>query len=86
MSALSRLSSNEVSWLSGHPGQDFNKVTENFRLSYGLGLALKLGGIARLELNYCVPVRVRMIVHDNLQIMSGDCNFNAEMSQIDEFI
>ena len=48
-------------WLSGHMGQDFNKVTENFRLSYGLGVALKLGGIARLELNYCVPVRVRRI-------------------------
>ena len=46
-------------WLSGHVGQDFNKVTENFRLSYGLGIALKLGGIARLELNYCVPVKVR---------------------------
>jgi len=28
-----------------------------FRLSYGLGVAFKLGGIARIELNYCVPVR-----------------------------
>ena len=65
-------------WLSGHMGQDFNKVTENFRLSYGLGLALKLGGIARLELNYCVPVRVRMIVPDNLVIMSRYCNFSGE--------
>jgi len=44
-------------WLSGNPGHDFNRVTENFRLSYGLGVALKLGGIARMELNYCVPVR-----------------------------
>ena len=63
-------------WLSGHMGHDFNKVTENFRLSYGLGVALKLGGIARLELNYCVPVRVRMRVHVILLIMSRDCNFD----------
>ena len=35
------------------------QVTQDFRLSYGLGLALKLGGVARIELNYCVPVKVR---------------------------
>lgn len=29
----------------------------NFRLSYGLGVAFRLGGIGRLELNYCIPVR-----------------------------
>ena len=34
------------------------QVTQDFRLSYGLGLALKLGGVARIELNYCVPVKV----------------------------
>ena len=33
-------------------------MTQDFRLSYGLGLALKLGGVARIELNYCVPVKV----------------------------
>jgi hypothetical protein len=27
------------------------------RLSYGLGVVLRLGGIARLELNYVIPVR-----------------------------
>jgi hypothetical protein len=27
-------------------------------LCTGLGLALKLGGVARIELNYCVPVKV----------------------------
>jgi len=31
----------------------------NFRLSYGVGLALKLGGIARVELNYCIPIRAQ---------------------------
>ena len=76
-------------WLSGHPGRDFNKVTENFRLSYGLGLALKLGGIARLELNYCVPVKVRVRSSRNnveiLQFYWINVN-NIFISQIDEFI
>ncbi|XP_045467850.1 sorting and assembly machinery component 50 homolog B [Harmonia axyridis] len=27
----------------------------NLRLSYGIGLALRLGNMARIELNYCVP-------------------------------
>jgi len=44
-------------WLTGHPSRDLGQVTQNFRLSYGLGLAVKLGGIARIELNYCLPVR-----------------------------
>ena len=45
-------------WLSGTMGRDLEQVTQDFRLSYGLGLALKLGGVARIELNYCVPVKV----------------------------
>ena len=32
-------------------------VFKTFRLSYGVGLAFKLGGIARIELNYCIPVK-----------------------------
>jgi len=44
-------------WLSGAVGRDIEQVTQDFRLSYGLGLALKLGGVARIELNYCVPVK-----------------------------
>jgi len=43
--------------LSGNWRRDFEQVTQDFRLSYGLGLALKLGGVARIELNYCVPVK-----------------------------
>ena len=31
---------------------------ETMRLSYGAGVVLRMGGIARLELNYCVPVKV----------------------------
>lgn len=38
-------------------GRNVDEAVQNFRLSYGLGLALKLGGIARVELNYCVPIR-----------------------------
>jgi len=44
-------------WLSGNMSRDLEQVTQDFRLSYGLGLALKLGGVARIELNYCVPVK-----------------------------
>ena len=32
-------------------------LMDTLRLSYGAGVVLKLGGIARLELNYCVPVK-----------------------------
>lgn len=44
-------------WLSGNLQRDVETLTQDFRLSYGLGLALKLGGVARIELNYCVPVK-----------------------------
>lgn len=32
-------------------------LTEATRISYGVGLVLRLGGVARLELNYCFPYR-----------------------------
>jgi len=44
-------------WLSGNMQRDIDMLTQNFRLSYGLGLAIKVGGIARVELNYCIPVK-----------------------------
>jgi len=44
-------------WLSGDVQRDIDMLTQDFRLSYGLGLAVKLGGIARIELNYCIPVK-----------------------------
>lgn len=43
--------------LSGNMARDLEQVSQDFRLSYGLGLALKLGGVARIELNYVVPVK-----------------------------
>ena len=46
-----------------HRNRDFSRSMDeainNFRLSYGIGLALKLGGIARVELNYCIPIRAQ---------------------------
>ena len=39
--------------------RSIDEATHNFRLSYGIGLALKLGGIARVELNYCIPIRAQ---------------------------
>jgi len=39
--------------------QNFDEAIRHFRLSYGFGLAIKLGGIARIELNYCLPVRAQ---------------------------
>nr|CAH0099235.1 unnamed protein product [Daphnia galeata] len=32
-------------------------LTDRYRLSYGMGLMLRLGTTARIELNYCVPLR-----------------------------
>jgi len=31
-------------------------LADRVRLSYGMGLMLRLGSAARVELNYCVPV------------------------------
>ena len=38
---------------------NIDEAVQDFRLTYGLGLAFKLGGIARIELNYCVPLRTQ---------------------------
>uniref|UniRef100_A0A1B6D716 Bacterial surface antigen (D15) domain-containing protein n=1 Tax=Clastoptera arizonana TaxID=38151 RepID=A0A1B6D716_9HEMI len=34
----------------------FKRMTEETRLVYGVGLAIRFGQVARLELNYCFPV------------------------------
>ena len=38
---------------------NIDEAVQDFRLTYGLGLAFKLGGIARIELNYVVPLRTQ---------------------------
>ncbi len=39
--------------------RSIDEAAQNFRLTCGLGLALKIGGIARIELNYCIPLRLQ---------------------------
>lgn len=41
------------------PGAHLQRLAECIRWSYGLGLVLRLGNIARLELNYCIPMGVQ---------------------------
>ncbi|KAK3104087.1 hypothetical protein FSP39_024327 [Pinctada imbricata] len=37
--------------------ENLQQLSDTFRLAFGLGVVLRLGGIARLELNYVFPVR-----------------------------
>uniref|UniRef100_A0A8C7XLZ0 SAMM50 sorting and assembly machinery component n=1 Tax=Oryzias sinensis TaxID=183150 RepID=A0A8C7XLZ0_9TELE len=41
------------------PQAHLKKLAECLRWSYGLGIVLRLGNIARLELNYCIPMGVQ---------------------------
>ncbi|XP_045893755.1 sorting and assembly machinery component 50 homolog A isoform X3 [Micropterus dolomieu] len=41
------------------PQAHLRKLAECIRWSYGLGIVLRLGNIARLELNYCIPMGVQ---------------------------
>ncbi|XP_010772915.1 sorting and assembly machinery component 50 homolog [Notothenia coriiceps] len=41
------------------PKAHLKKLAECIRWSYGVGLVLRLGNIARLELNYCIPMGVQ---------------------------
>lgn len=49
-----------MNWFWNVPEQDMEKnlesITKDVRLASGLGVALRIGGIARLELNYCIPL------------------------------
>ncbi|XP_049767186.1 sorting and assembly machinery component 50 homolog B [Schistocerca cancellata] len=38
--------------------RNFEQLANNLRSAYGLGVALRIGQVARLELNYCIPVRI----------------------------
>lgn len=49
-----------VHFCSGEgPQAHLKKLAECIRWSYGLGIVLRLGNIARLELNYCIPMGVQ---------------------------
>ncbi|KAJ6666374.1 hypothetical protein lerEdw1_000647 [Lerista edwardsae] len=41
------------------PKAHLRKLAEYIRWSYGAGIVLRLGNIARLELNYCIPMGVQ---------------------------
>lgn len=41
------------------PRAHIRKLAECIRWSYGAGIVLRLGNIARLELNYCIPMGVQ---------------------------
>lgn len=41
------------------PRAHLRKLAECIRWSYGAGIVLRLGNIARLELNYCIPMGVQ---------------------------
>ena len=39
--------------------ENLSSLTDAVRWSYGAGLVLRLGGVARLELNYVVPMKLQ---------------------------
>ncbi|XP_055506187.1 sorting and assembly machinery component 50 homolog B [Leucoraja erinacea] len=41
------------------PNAHLQRLVESIRWSYGAGIVLRLGNIARLELNYCIPMGVQ---------------------------
>lgn len=48
-----------LTFLGEGPQAHLKKLAECIRWSYGLGIVLRLGNIARLELNYCIPMGVQ---------------------------
>jgi len=44
-------------------GEDYHEnltmLLDGIRLAYGIGIVLRIGQVARFELNYCVPVKVQ---------------------------
>lgn len=36
--------------------ETLNELRENIRIAYGLGVAVRIGQMARIELNYCIPL------------------------------
>ena len=41
--------------LTSYNANEVNKMVREARWSYGLGILMMIGGIARLEVNYCIP-------------------------------
>jgi len=39
---------------------NLQSLVEDFKVAYGLGLAIRLGQVARIEINYCWPLRYKV--------------------------
>ncbi|KAF2904629.1 hypothetical protein ILUMI_01545 [Ignelater luminosus] len=39
----------------GDERSSFEQITDNIRIAYGIGIAIRLGQMARIEVNYCFP-------------------------------
>ncbi|CAB1323551.1 unnamed protein product, partial [Coregonus sp. 'balchen'] len=48
-----------LNYVGDGPQAHLRKLAECIRWSYGVGIVLRLGNIARLELNYCIPMGVQ---------------------------
>jgi outer membrane protein insertion porin family len=48
-----------------------NSVIKTVRMAYGIGMALRLGQTARVELNYCIPVLFQREDQPNLGVQFG---------------
>ncbi len=59
--------------LNSNRSNEMNKLITEARWSYGIGLMMMLGGIARLEVNYCVPKNAKTSdgVNPGLQVGVG---------------
>uniref|UniRef100_A0AAZ3S268 Sorting and assembly machinery component 50 homolog, like n=1 Tax=Oncorhynchus tshawytscha TaxID=74940 RepID=A0AAZ3S268_ONCTS len=53
------------------PRAHLQRLAECVRWSYGAGIVLRLGNIARLELNYCIPMGVQSGDRYNTQTFGG---------------
>ncbi|KAL7299258.1 hypothetical protein TKK_0007848 [Trichogramma kaykai] len=64
---------NNVSFKLGSNYEDHMKIfTENIRCAAGCGIAMKLGNIARVELNFCLPLKfLRTDIQQQIQLGLG---------------
>lgn len=53
--------------------ETLNELRENIRIAYGLGVAVRIGQMARIELNYCIPLAYQRgdHVHPGVQFGIG---------------
>lgn len=62
-------------FLGEGPKAHLRRLAECIRWSYGAGIVLRLGNIARLELNYCIPMGVQSGDRCGVMLFFSDCFF-----------